>query len=110
MSTSELPPFKEDGKNKVTLVIGKLIHLKEFDLPPYHETLVKELFNQPSEEENWKLNEKALLERIRTIDQILDVSVDSQKNLICNTGFLKREREVLLSQGWYFDNGYWYKR
>ena len=97
--------FVKNPDNK-TAVIGKMQHLKNYELQPGEYKLADLLQDLGSPKANWKQNSSVLRKVMQSGRPIKDISVMNGK-LISNTGILSLEREILSSHGWIFSNGYW---
>lgn len=89
-----------------TLVIGKMTALRAPGAVAAGErTLLPQLVGDlGSEAANWERNERVLLEEMASGSPIRDASVNPVTGaLIDESGFLSRERDVLRSHGWTYD-------
>jgi hypothetical protein len=67
-------------------------------------TLLPQLPRLGTSEAQWAQNERVLLKEMATGNPIRDASVDPfTGDLVDNTGYLAKERAVLVREGWWFD-------
>ena len=86
------------------VVIGKVADLKPENLMAGERTLLDQLPNLGSEDANWSQNERVLLQEMKSGNPIREATVDPNTGALSNsTGFLARERAVLIREGWNYD-------
>jgi len=84
------------------VVIGKMADITaDGAIGPGERTLLDQLPDQGNEAANWAQNERVVLQELKTGNPIRDASVDPETGeLANNTGFLARERALLIQKGW----------
>ena len=87
-----------------TAVIGKMKDLNQYQLKPGEYKVADMLPDLGNPKANWKQNSGVLRKIMKSGRPIRDVSMYPMSK----AGFLGAERNLLLSRGWTYCNGFWF--